>query len=621
MVQSMDDNGIKITACDCSGHTHSRINWRLYLTVLSGVLILCGFFSPYFFLGSIVASVFFVLPKAWESVKKFSPDMNLLLVVAAGGAIALGDFFEAAMLCFLFAVSLLLEQWSLGRAKHAIEALMDLTPPVANVVGKGAVGVGDVEVGARILVKPGERVPLDGVVTKGASEVNQAPITGESLPVDKGEGAEVFAGSVNGQGALEIEVTKKSSDTTLARMIQMVQSAGAARAKSEQWVEKFAKVYTPIMILLALGFALIPPLFFGHPFATWIYRGLVILVIACPCALVISTPVTIVAGLTSAARNGVLIKGGRFLDMAAHLKALAFDKTGTLTTGQLKVVQVLPQGDHSREEVVEIAASLEKYSEHPIARAIAKLGGSMEVVNFQSIPGNGAEGTIAGKRFWIGSARDDAREEMRPFIALQCEGEVWGYIEVQDTLREEAKHTLEHLRDSGVEHCLMLTGDHQVTAEKISGQIGLDGFFAELLPEDKVAQVEELVQTYGQVAMVGDGVNDAPAMARSSMGIAMGALGTDAAIETSDVALMTDDLHLIPLLIDHAKKTMRVVKQNITFALLIKALFITLAFFGEATLWMAIAADTGASLCVVFNGLRMLSSNHATCDYSAPASS
>jgi Cd2+/Zn2+-exporting ATPase len=629
---------------------------RLLLCIASGAFLLVGFilhlsgpidfgdigglepdyrFPPLlvalFYLLAIVCGGWFVAPKALASAKRLSPDMNVLMVVAVFGSIAIGQMFEGAAVTFLFSLALLLESWSVDRARKAISALLDLSPTLARVMVNGDLvekKVEDVSIGERVLVRPGEKVPLDGDVVAGSSSINQAPITGESMPVSKKKGDPIFAGTINEDGALEMTVTKGANDTTLARIIQMVQDARQRRAKSEQWVDRFSRVYTPIMMGLAIVVALAPPLFFGGSWMEWIYRGLVMLVIACPCALVISTPVSIVSALTAAARSGVLIKGGVYLEAIGKLTAIAFDKTGTVTIGKPKVQKIVPLNDHTEDDLLEIAAKLEKPSEHPLARAVLEKAEEKGIQvepaqDYQIFKGLGAEGTIDGQRFWIGShrfmhekKRKESEEAHNEALALEDAGHsvvaigdfthICGLLSIADEARENISETLSAIEDLGVKKLVMLTGDNQKTAESLAEQVGLKSFFAELMPEDKVSAIEELKKEHEVIAMVGDGVNDAPAMAASSFGIAMGAMGTDAAFETADVVLMTDDLSQLPWMIRHARRTLKIIKQNIIFALSIKALFILLALFGMATLWMAIAADTGASLLVVFNGLRLL---------------
>jgi Cd2+/Zn2+-exporting ATPase len=580
---------------------------------------------------AILAGSWYVLPKAWFALKRLRPDMNLLMTVAVVGAAGIGEWFEGATVAFLFAVSLALESWSVGRARRAVAALMDLTPQTAHLKradgSEEEVPAEGVEVGALLVVKPGERIPLDGRVAGGRSEVNQAPITGESVPVPKAAGDEVFAGTINGDGALEIESTRRAGDTTLAHIIRMVGEAQSRRAPSEQWVERFARIYTPAVMGLALGVLLVPPLAFGGAWGDWFYRALVLLVIACPCALVISTPVSIVAALAAAARHGVLIKGGLFMEVPARIRAVALDKTGTLTWGRPVVVEVLPLGNHDERELLERVGALEARSEHPLARAIAGYAKDHGIeirpaTDFQILQGKGATGRFGGQEYWLGSHRyleergqetpeiHERLEEMsrsgRTAVVVGTGDHVCGLIAVADTVRDEAKGVVQALRDAGIRHIVMLTGDNRGTAEAIGRETGVDEVRAELLPAEKVAAIDELVALYGQVAMIGDGVNDAPAMARATLSVAMGAAGSDAAIETADIALMSDDLSKLPWLIRHSHRTLRVIRQNIGFSLLVKAVFVVLTFAGHASLWAAIAADMGASLLVISNGLRLL---------------
>lgn len=634
----------------------TRASWwtrwhRTLLTAGSGVLVAVGMLLGWWvpeggqaggvgaalhwmekgcFVLAMVAGLYLVLPKAWLALKYLRPDMNLLMVVAVIGAVGIGDWAEAASVAFLFALSLELEAWSVGRARQAIEALLDLTPPVARVLepdgGETQVPVGDVQPGRLLLVKPGERIPLDGTVNRGAGHVNQAPITGESVPVFKEAGAELFAGSINGEAALTMQVTKAPNDTVLARIIRMIGETQGRRANFERWVDRFAAVYTPTVMVLAVLVAVGPPLFTGE-WATWLYRALVLLVIACPCALVISTPVSIVAALASAARNGVLVKGGLFLEMPARLRAIALDKTGTLTLGKPQVVRVIPLNGHSVTELLQRAAGLESRSEHPLARAVVEHARALRIEvepadGLRVVPGKGATGSWQGRRFWVGSQRflaesgldtaeaqrhtDALAAEGMSVIAVGNDGHVCGLIALADTARPGAAAALAELRILGVERVVMLTGDHAAAAAAIARETGVTEVRSDLLPEEKVAAVEELVRESGLVAMVGDGVNDAPALARASLGIAMGAAGTDAAIETADIALMSDELDKLPWLVRHSRRTLGIIRQNIGISLGVKVLFFLLALAGYTSLWGAIAADMGTSLVVIFNGLRLL---------------
>ncbi len=636
-----------------------RWQGRAITTVLSGLLVLIGFVIHVVLVGGLGAAIgsegldvvhnvpwaaripyllailtafWQVLPKALRSATRLRPDMNLLMTVAVLGAIGIAQWFEAASVAFLFAVSLALESSSVGRARRAIAALMELAPPVVRLKRTDGteeqVPPEQVPIGAQFIVMPGEKFPLDGRVVGGASEVNQAPITGESAPVPKQPGGQVFAGTINGDGALEVECTKSAGDTTLAHIIRLVAEAQSRRAPSEQWVEKFARVYTPVVMGLAIAFLVVPPLLFGGVWGDWFYRSLVLLVIACPCALVISTPVSIVAALAASARNGVLVKGGSYIEAPARLQAFAFDKTGTLTEGRPRVLEVVPLSGHDEKELLERAAAMESRSDHPLAQAIVAFAKQRGVPivpaeDFQIIQGKGAIACFGGERYWLGSHRyleergQETKEDHRRLEALSqggrsvvvigTENHVCGFIALADAVRPEAREAIQALRDAGLRHIVMLTGDNQETALAIASEAGVDEVHAELLPADKVTVVERLVAEYGGVAMVGDGVNDAPALGRATVGIAMGAAGSDAAIETADIALMSDDLSKLPWLVRHSQRTLAVVRQNIVFSLSVKAAFVILTFAGYASLWAAIAADMGVSLLVVANALRLLS--------------
>jgi Zn2+/Cd2+-exporting ATPase len=486
--------------------------------------------------------------------------------------------------------------------------------------------VDEVAVGDTIIVRPGEKIPLDGRVAVGESHVNQAPVTGESLPIDKSPGDDVFAGTINGRGALEVVVTRPRRDTTLARIIHLVERAQAQRAPSQAFVDRFARWYTPAVLVLAVGIATIPPLA-GAPAGPWLYRALVLLVISCPCALVISTPVSIVSALAAAARKGVLIKGGVHLERTGAVRCVAFDKTGTLTKGRIHVTDVEPLDGLSAETVLGLAASLEIRSEHPIARAIVRRAEAAGIAvtaadSFQALPGRGAEARIAGSPAVVGSHRlfeerglcspkihdrlDDLAARGRTAILVARGSEAIGVIGVADELREASRDAVDLLRQQGVSRVALLTGDNTETANAIARETGVDEVRAELLPEDKVAAIEDLRRRYGTVAMVGDGVNDAPALATADVGIAMGAAGSDAALETADVALMADELLKIPYAVRLSRATVRNIRANIAFSLALKAAFLGLAVAGVATLWMAVVADMGASLIVIANGLRLL---------------
>ena len=583
------------------------------------------------FVLGIVTGAWFVMPRAVLAIRRLQPDMNLLMTISVLGAAWLGDWFEASTVAFLFSVSLLLEKWSVGHARRAVDALLDLTPPMARILDSHGhqheVAPDQVPIGTKLLVKPGERFPLDGQVVQGNGYVNQAPMTGESLPVAKSPGDTVFAGTMNGDGALEVLTTKTSGSTTLAHLIRMVSEAQSRRSHSEQWVERFARIYTPVILGLALMVFVIPPLLFGGGWHEWFYRSLVLLVIACPCALVISTPVSIVAAIAAAARQGILIKGGAYVELPGRIRAMAFDKTGTLTHGQPTVVSLTPLNGHSEDEVLERMAALEAHSEHPLGKAILAYARERKIAirpveDYQVVAGKGATARFEGESYWLGSRRylqerGQATEEVRSrleamsrdgvtLVVMGNEHHVCGYAALADTVRTSATGTIQSLRGLGIRHFVMLTGDDRGSADRIAEGTRIEDVQADLLPADKVVAIENLVSKFDLVAMVGDGVNDAPAMARSSLGIAMGAAGSDTALETADVALMSDDLSRLPWLVAHSRRTLGIIRMNIALALAIKVLFVTLTLFGFASLWAAIAADMGASLLVIFNGLRLL---------------
>lgn len=541
------------------------------------------------------------------------------------------------MVTFLFAVAELIEARSTDRARDAIRSLLVLAPDLTRVRRDGGwaeVETSSVRVGEVLSVRPGERVPLDGTVTEGQTSVDQAPITGESLPVDKRPGDPVFAGSVNQQGLIEVAVTAASGDTTLARIARAIREAQGQQAPTQRFVDRFARWYTPLVVLLALGLAIAPPLVFGEPFRPWLYKALVLLVIACPCALVISTPVTVVSGLAAAARRGLLVKGGVHLEQAHRLRVLALDKTGTLTEGKPRLTDVIPFDGLSERDVLARAASLEAMSTHPLARAVAEAfdGERRAVTAVRALEGKGLEGTIdveiggetKAEKIAIGSHRFAeergacSREVEAALDRLEREGKsvmvVWrgdapavaiGVLGVADTVRATSVEAVRLLHERGV-RLMMLTGDNPTTAAAVARQVGIDEVSAELMPEDKLARIDALVREGLVVGMVGDGVNDAPALARASIGFAMGAAGSDTALETADVALMADDLRGVPALFDLSRQTARTLRVNIAFAIAVKAVFFGLSLFGLATLWMAVFADMGASLIVAGNGLRIL---------------
>ncbi len=552
--------------------------------------------------------------------------ISLLMTIAAIGSFLIGAVEEGAAVIFLFFLAEFLEHQASERAGRSIAGLLKLAPEVATIKRNGKeeeIHVHDVKIGDIILVHPGDRIPLDGIVSKGGSSVNQAPITGESLPATKQEGDEVFAGTINNEGFLEVRVTKLSGETVLSKIVKMVEEAQRLKSPTEKFIDRFARIYTPAVILLALGVALIPPFLLGWDLYAWVYRALTLLVTSCPCALALSVPVAMVSGITSAARNGVLIKGSRYMEELGGVRVIALDKTGTLTRGHLVVTDIVANG-HSSREVLEKAASLETYSEHPIAKAILKkaeqLGISLQAVEgFRAIPGKGVMGRFNGETIYVGNERlftemnaefpeeQVARleREGKTVVIVGDERTVIGLIAIRDEIRPTAAGTIAELHAQGIRP-VMLTGDNRETAGTIAAQLGIDEFHAELLPQDKVALIEELTRQHDHVAMIGDGVNDAPALAKADVGIAMGAMGSDVAIETADIALMQDDLSKLSYLIRLSKKTMGIVKQNVIASLIIKLSLAILVFPDLVSLWLAVGlGDMGLSLGVILNAMRL----------------
>lgn len=578
-----------------------------------------------------------VVPAAFGALLKLRLDMNVLMTVAVTGAWLVGEGAEGAAVVFLFALSELLESWSVGRARRAVASLLKLTPETALV--RDATGafketpVAEVTVGTAISVRSGSRVPLDGKVITGDSAVNQAPITGESVPVEKKPGDPVFAGTINGEGSLLVEVTKAANDSTLARIIKLVAEAEEQKAPTQRFVDKFALIYTPAVFVCAVLVAVLPPLLMAGSWSEWGYRALVLLVIACPCALVIATPVSIVSGLTALARRGVLIKGGAYLEAVGKLRALAVDKTGTITQGKPQVSGIIPFGDLTEDEVLRRAAAIDTHSEHPLAKAVVAAAQSKKIswsesLQYQSVTGRGATAVIDGHPHFIGNhkmahemgvcspeieaklAEIEGRGESLAILGHQphdgCAGAVLGILSIGDTMRPEVSSALALLHESGIEKVIMLSGDNQRTVDAIARQAGIDEAHGDLMPEQKIEHIRRLMTEHHYVGMIGDGVNDAPALALASVGIAMGAIGSDTAIETADMALMKDDLTRVAEAITLGRRTLRVIQFNVSFAIAIKAVFLILAFTGHASLWLAILADTGATLLVIMNALRLL---------------
>ncbi|TXH87283.1 MAG: heavy metal translocating P-type ATPase [Rhodoferax sp.] len=568
--------------------------------------------------------------KGWIALRNGNLNINALMSIAVTGALLIGQWPEAAMVMVLFTVAELIEAKSLDRARNAIQGLMQLTPERATVLqANGAwleVEATTVPVGERVRIKPGERLALDGTVVSGRSTINQAPITGESLPVEKTEGDAVFAGTINESGSLEYIVTAAANNSTLARIIHAVEEAQGAKAPTQRFVDQFARVYTPVVFAIAMAVAVLPPLFFGGDWFDWIYKALVLLVIACPCALVISTPVTIVSGLAAAARQGILIKGGVYLEEGRKLRWLALDKTGTITHGKPVQTDFVALNGWSETEVRSLAASLAARSDHPVSRALAEAAvrdgvALRNVDGFEALAGRGTHGVMGGKTYYLGNhrliheqgscslaleARLSALEEQgKTVILLTDEHSVHGLFAVADTVKDSSRQAISELHALGIK-TVMLTGDNAHTAQAIAAQVGIDEAVGDLLPVDKLQAIASKVGKDGAVGMVGDGINDAPALARADIGFAMGAAGTGTAIETADVALMDDDLRKLPRFVRLSRHTHALLVQNIVLALGIKAVFLVLTLVGVGTMWMAVFADVGASLLVVANGLRLL---------------
>ncbi len=670
---------------------------RAIATLVSGALTVAGFVAtaaapeaaPWLFGAAMLSGGVYVARAAVFSLRGRQVDMNVLMTLAMVGAAAIGEWSEAALVAFLFSLGTVLQVATLERTRRAISGLMKLAPPTAAVLRSPAPGaaaqeatvaVADIVIGDVVLIRPGERAAVDGVVIEGAAAADQAPVTGESAAVAKGPGDQVFAGSIIEGGTLRVRATAAASDTTIAKIVHMVEEAQAQRAPAESIVDRFASRYTPVVVALAAAVAFVPPLF-GASFDTWFYRGLALLIISCPCALVISTPVSILAALARATKNGVLIKGGAYLEQMAGLKAVAFDKTGTLTLGRPQVTDVVPLNGTSPARLLTLAAALERYSEHPLARAIterAAQDGSTQVVaaaapppevtvaacscsdpgccpagadpatvadghaahdhtphddgthehthrgpdveRFRAIPGRGVRAELDGRLHFAGRpdllgahATDPAltatvsrlEREGKTAVVVGDEDGPLGVVAVTDPLRPGAREAIAALRDLGVAEIAMLTGDNPETARAVAAEAGVTDVHAGLLPAQKVDAVVELRDRAGAVAMIGDGVNDAPALAAASLGVAMGAAGTDAALETADIALMGDDLSAVPETIRLARRTTRVIWQNIVFSIVVKAVFLVLAPLGLVSLWLAVFADMGTSLLVTANGLRL----------------
>lgn len=621
--------------------------YRKHQTLLfSALLIVFGYISSFvngednlitvlLFLASIVIGGFSLFKVGFQNLKRLDLDMRTLMTIAVIGAAIIGEWAEGAVVVILFAISEALERYSMEKARQSIRSLMDIAPKEALVRRNGhemLVHVDQIDVGDIMIVKPGQKIAMDGTVISGTSTVNQAAITGESVPVTKAIDDEVFAGTINEEGLLEVRITKLVEDTTISKIIELVEEAQAERAPSQAFVDQFAKYYTPVIIVIAALVAILPPLLFDGSWLAWVYQGLSVLVIGCPCALVISTPISIVSAIGNAAKKGVLIKGGIYLEEMGSLKAIAFDKTGTLTKGVPVVTDFIVLNDgENQKQLLSIVTALENRSGHPLATAIMKKAEesnipytNVVIEDFTSITGKGIRGSIDGTNYYVGSPKlfeelsiSNFNSEIKQHIVdLQNEGKtvmmvgsinlVLGIIAVADEVRESSKQIIHQLHEMGVKKTIMLTGDNKATAKAIGSHVGVSEIQAELMPEDKLSFIKRLRSDYGNVAMVGDGVNDAPALAASTVGIAMGGAGTDTALETADVALMGDDLTKLPFTIKLSRKALTIIKTNIAFALGIKLIALLLVVPGWLTLWVAIASDMGATLLVSLNSMRLL---------------
>lgn len=637
---------IDACGCGCSGDFFEEkepVNRHkpIYIIAVSSIIFTTGLYFDFFTSQKLLAELIFlvvvalsgykIIPNGIKSLLKGKFNISLLITIAAVGAFLIGEGAEGSSVIFLFFIAEFLENYASERARKSMRSLLKLAPETAAVKRNDKnveVHVHSVNIGDIVVVRPGDKIPLDGVIIEGISTINQAAITGESVSVTKKKGDDVFAGTLNEEGYLEVRVSKKSDETVISKIIELVKESQQKKSKTETFIDRFANYYTPAVILLAVIVATVPPFVFGLSFDTWFYRALVLLVVSCPCALAISTPISMVSGITAGTRNGVLIKGGEYVEEMQNIRTMVFDKTGTLTEGKLEVTDVFTLNNYSRKEILQIAGSLELRSKHPLAEAVIKYVEKSgmnfkEVTDFESVTGKGVKGRINNKMFYIGKkslfkGNSEFPDELikilenegKTTIIIGSDEHIIAVIGLMDKIRDISSKTVQELKVKGVK-TVMLTGDNESVAKAVSSKIGVDEYYANLLPEDKVRIIEELSKNE-HVGMIGDGVNDAPALARSNIGIAMGAAGSDVAIETADIALMHDDISKVNYLIDLSKKTMNVVKQNVTASILIKSSFAVLAVFGFISLWMGVAiGDMGLSLAVILNALRIGNKKHS----------
>ena len=614
-------------------------NRPIQIMVSSGILFIAGHILEYLSFDMTIVTIIYMIAAliagyeiavmAYNSlVKRHTIGPALLVVIACIASFIIGHGEEGAAVALLYYIAEFLEDYAELRAKRSIKSLVELAPETARVKvdgGEEVRNVDKVKIGEIVIIRPGDKVPLDGNIVYGTSSINQASITGESLPVTKTIGDEVFSGTVNEDGYLEMVVSKEAKDSVISKIVTLVKRSQLNRSTTETLVERISKYYTPLMIVISACVAFIPPLFFGQNLVDWVYKALSIMVISCPCAFLISTPIGMVSAITSATRKGVLIKGSTYVEEMRNVKAVIFDKTGTLTEGKLALSDINVINDaYSEEEIVRIAASLEHSSSHPIAQAIVDYAGINEISfdeieDFKNIPGKGIVGTVDGKRYYAaneslieGSEFNVSRDEINSYtsegktlVFIGDENGVIAGLTVVDKIRDNAAEVIKDLKDQGVK-TIMLTGDNKMAANKVANEIGLDYVYSDLLPEDKLNIVDTIRNKFGDVAMVGDGINDAPALARANIGIAMGAAGSDVAIETADVALMQDDISKLPYLFSLSQKTMNIIKQNISLSIFVKALFVILAILGLITLMMSVGiGDLGLTLVVILNSFRI----------------
>jgi Cd2+/Zn2+-exporting ATPase len=608
----------------------------IYIVAISAIILATALYLDFFTGQKILAEILYVtvviisgyetVPNGFRSLFKGKFSINLLITIAAVGAFSIGQGAEGASVIFLFFIAEFLEDYAGERAKKSIGSLVKLTPQTATVKRDGQnlkLHAHAVDVDEIVVVMPGDKIPLDGIIVKGISSVNEAAITGESIPVTKNEGDTVYAGTINEEGYFELRVTKRSDETVLSKIIDLVKTSQNNKSKTEAFIDKFSNYYTPSILLLAVIVATVPPFILGLNFDTWFYRALVLLVVSCPCALAISTPVSMVSGITAGTNNGVLIKGGEYVEEMQRIRTIVFDKTGTLTEGKLELTDIIPLNNYSKDRIIEITGSLESKSKHPIAEAVVKYTEEkgiklLEITNFKSVTGKGVKGQINKEMFYVGRKSlltilndfpDDLIEKLeingKTVLIIADQDHVIGLIGLMDKIRISSESTIRSLKERNIK-TIMLTGDNEGTAKAVSSKIGIDKHYSGLLPEDKVKIINELILKDEHVAMVGDGVNDAPALARSNVGIAMGSAGSDIAIDTADIALMHDNISKISYIIDLSRKTMSVVKQNVSLSIIVKGSFAFFTILGFVSLWMAVAfGDMGLTLVVIINALRI----------------